>query len=277
MTNFLRVIGGRGNNKIVEPRAWNVERQKTKTRYLTTRNMEISIIYEDKNIIAVNKPAGVVVHSDGRTKEYTLSDWVVEHYPSIRGVGEPIKLTHGGEIPKHGIAHRLDRDTSGVMIIAKNQESFLFFKKQFQEREIEKTYRAIVYGRVKETKGIIDKPIGKSRSDFRQWSAEKGARGTLREATTEYELLKSTKDFSYLSLYPKTGRTHQIRVHLKSIGHPVLCDKLYAKNRPCFGELPRMALHAFSISINTPEGASITIEAPVPKDFEEALAELGLL
>lgn len=239
--------------------------------------MNISVIYEDENILAVNKPAGIAVHPDGRTKEYTLSDWVAEHYPSVRGVGESIKLTHGGEIPKHGIVHRLDRDTSGVMIIAKNQEAFLFFKKQFQEREIEKTYRAIVYGRVQEKKGVIDKPIGKSRSDFRQWSAEKGARGLLREATTEYKLLKSTKDFSYLSLHPKTGRTHQIRVHLRSIGHPVLCDKLYAKNRPCVGGLARMALHAFSISINTPTGASITIEAPVSEDFEGALAELGLL
>lgn len=239
--------------------------------------MNISVIYEDENILAVNKPAGLAVHPDGRTKEYTLSDWVAEHYPSVQGVGESIKLTHGGEIPKHGIVHRLDRDTSGVMIIAKNQEAFLFFKKQFQGRKVQKTYRAIVYGRVKEKRGVIDKPIGKSRSDFRQWSAEKGARGTLREATTEYELLKSTKDFSYLSLHPKTGRTHQIRVHLKAIGHPVLCDKLYASKRPCEGGLTRMALHAFSISINTPDGASVTIEAPVPKDFEGALAELKLL
>ncbi len=239
--------------------------------------MNIPVIYEDENILAVNKPAGIAVHSDGRTKEYTLSDWVVANYPSIQGVGEPIKLTHGGEIQKHGIVHRLDRDTSGVMIIAKNQQAFLFLKKQFQGREVQKTYHAIVYGRVKEKKGVIDKPIGKSRSDFRQWSAEKNARGTLRESTTEYELLRSTKDFSYLSLHPKTGRTHQIRVHLKSIGHPVLCDKLYADKRPCAGGLLRMALHAFSISINTPDNTNITIEAPVPKDFEGALAELGLL
>ncbi len=239
--------------------------------------MNIHVIYEDENILAVNKPAGIAVHSDGRTKEHTLSDWVVENYPSIQGVGEPIKLADGSEISKHGIVHRLDRDTSGVMIIAKNQEAFLFFKKQFQGREVQKTYRAIVYGRIKEKKGVIDKPIGKSRNDFRQWSAEKDARGALRESTTEYELLKSTKDFSYLSLHPKTGRTHQIRVHLKSIGHPVLCDKLYAGKRPCSGGLGRMALHAFSISINTPDNTHITIEAPVPKDFEGALAELGLL
>lgn len=239
--------------------------------------MDISVIYEDNNILAINKPAGIVIHSDGRTREPTLAGWVAEHYPSIRGVGEGIKLASGKEISKHGIVHRLDRDTSGVMIIAKNQESFLFFKKQFQNREVQKTYKAIVYGRIKEKRGVIDKPIGKSRNDFRQWSAEKDARGVLRGATTEYELLKSTKDFSYLSLYPKTGRTHQIRVHLKSIGHPVLCDKLYASKRPCEGGLSRMALHAFAISINTPDGISVTIEAPLPKDFEGALAKLNLL
>src|SRR3989338_10854320 len=261
--------------------------------------MKISVIYEDENILAVNKPAGIAVHPDGRTKEYTLSDWVAENYPSTRGVGEPIKLTHGlptaqagGEIPKHGIVHRLDRDTSGVMIIAKNQEAFLFFKKQFQDRMVKKTYHAIVYGRVKEKKGVIDKPIGKSRSDFRQWSAEAGARGTLREATTEYEVIsrsgasadsrgldaedRGRGQFTYLKVSPKTGRTHQIRVHLKAIGHPVLCDKLYASKRPCSGGLGRMALHAFSISINTPNSTHITIEAPVPGDFEGALAELGL-
>lgn len=239
--------------------------------------MNISVIYEDENILAVNKPAGIAVHPDGRTKEYTLSDWVLETYPEIRDVGEPIKLTHGGEIPKHGIVHRLDRDTSGVMVIAKNQDSFLFFKKQFQERHVKKTYRAIVYGRMKDQTGVIDAPIGKSRGDFRQWSAEKSARGKLREATTEYKVIKTTPEYSYVELFPKTGRTHQIRVHLKAIGHPVICDKLYAKNRPYTGGLLRMALHAFSISISTPDGASVTIEAPVPEDFERALAELGLL
>lgn len=236
--------------------------------------MTIPVIYEDENMIAVNKPAGLVVHPDGRTKEYTLSDWVVAHYPETREVGEPIKLSHGGQIPKHGIVHRLDRDTSGIMVIAKNQEAFLFLKKQFQGREVSKSYRAIVYGRVKEKNGVINKAIGKSRSDFRQWSAEKNARGVLREAVTEYEVLENSPQFSYLALYPKTGRTHQIRVHLKSIGHPVLCDKLYAEKRLCAGGMGRTALHASFISLRTPEGVMITVEAPLPEDFENALAEL---
>jgi len=239
-------------------------------------------------MLAVNKPAGISVHPDGRTQEPTLSDWVLETYPEIKDVGEPIKLSHGlsaalrpaqagGEIQKHGIVHRLDRDTSGVMVIAKNQEAFLFLKKQFQERLVKKTYKAIVYGRMKNETGVIDAPIGKSRGDFRQWSAEKNARGKLREAETEYKVIKTTPDYSYVTLYPKTGRTHQIRVHLKSIGHPVLCDKLYAAKRLCPGNLTRMALHAFSICITSPQGALLSIEAPPPEDFESALAELDLL
>jgi 23S rRNA pseudouridine1911/1915/1917 synthase len=239
-------------------------------------DLSIPVIYEDEQMVVVNKPAGLVVHADGRTKEYTLSDWVVAHYPETRDVGEPIKLAHGGQIPKHGIVHRLDRDTSGVMIIAKTQEAFLFLKKQFQRREVSKSYRAIVYGRVKKKKGVINKPIGKSRTDFRKWSAEKNARGVLREAVTEYEVLKDSPQFSYLALYPKTGRTHQIRVHLKSIGHPVLCDKLYAEKRPCIGGMERTALHAYSISLKPPGGAMITVEAPLPPDFAHALADLML-
>lgn len=238
--------------------------------------MKVSIIYEDEHMLAVNKPAGVAVHPDGRTDEYTLSDWVLEIYPESRDVGEPIKLSNGSEIQKNGIVHRLDRDTSGVMVIAKSQDAFLFLKKQFQERHVKKTYRAVVYGRMKEKTGVIDAPIGKSRGDFRQWSAEKGARGKLREATTEYKVIKTTPEYSYVELFPKTGRTHQIRVHLKSIGHPVICDKLYAANRPCPGHLSRMALHAFSISITSPGGALLTIDAPPPEDFETALAELHL-
>lgn len=238
--------------------------------------MDIPVIYEDEQMLAVNKPAGIAVHSDGRTDEQTLSDWVLETHPEIRGVGEAIKLSHGGEIEKHGIVHRLDRDTSGVMVIAKNQDAFLFLKKQFQERQVKKTYRAIVYGRMKEEAGVIDTPIGKSRGDFRQWSAEKNARGKLREATTEYKVVTTTPEYSYVELFPKTGRTHQIRVHLKSIGHPVICDKLYAGKRLCPGHLSRMALHAYSISITSPGGALLTIDAPPPEDFETTLAELHL-
>ena len=139
--------------------------------------MEPTIIFEDDNILVIDKPAGLMVHSDGRTKEETLSDWVLKKYPELKDVGEPWE-----DIPRPGIVHRLDKDTSGVMVLAKTQETFEELKGQFQERKIKKTYRAFAYDPFKEENGEIDRPIGKSKSDFRKWSAQPGSRGVQREA-----------------------------------------------------------------------------------------------
>ncbi len=239
--------------------------------------MNIPILYEDDEVLAVNKPAGLVVHPDGRTKEPTLADWLIEKYPSIRGVGETISLTNGGVIEKWGIVHRIDRDTSGVLLVAKTQESFLNLKSQFQARAIKKSYRTIVNGVFKETTGTINKPIGRSTSDFRKWSAEYGARGELREAVTEYKVLgvgtAEGSKLSYLEVNPHTGRTHQIRVHLKAVGHSILCDKLYAPKSPCLLGFDRIALHAFSVVFKGLSGAEHTVKAPLPEDFKVALKE----
>jgi len=233
--------------------------------------MDIPIIYEDEYIMAVNKPAGLLVHGDGRPNGPTLVDWIKENRPEIMGTGENIILQNGTVIERPGIVHRLDKDTSGVLIITKTHESFLFLKEQFQLREIEKTYNAFVYGHIKETKGVIDRPIGRSASDFRKWSAQRGARGELREAVTEYSVIKAVDDWTFLEIHPKTGRTHQIRVHFKSIHHPIVCDKLYAPNHECLLGFHRTALHARSISINLPNGQKKTIEAEYPVDFTLAL------
>jgi len=235
---------------------------------------EVEILFENKNILAINKPSGLVVHSDGRTKEESVSSWLQEKYPEIKNVGEPWTSPNGEVIYRPGIVHRLDRDTSGVLVIAKNQESFLNLKEQFQNREIKKTYNAFVYGEMKEVEGIIDRPIGRSKSDFRKWSAQRGARGEMREAVTEYKVLSTSKDVSYVELYPKTGRTHQIRVHLKAINHPVLCDSLYAENKPSMLGLERLALHARKIEISDINEDILTIEAPLPKDFISALDKI---
>ena len=231
---------------------------------------DVSIIYEDHYVVVVNKPAGLVVHGDGRTNEPALTDWVLERYPHLENIGEPMRAG-GKEFARPGIVHRLDRETSGVIVIAKNQKTFLYLKKQFQERRITKTYRAFIHGVPKEREGVIDRPIGRSAKDFRQLSSERGAKGVLREATTAYTVLKTNDEFSYLDVRPKTGRTHQIRVHLKAISHPVVCDKLYAPKRPCALGFDRLALHAFSLTFRLPNDCSITAEAPLPDDFERAL------
>lgn len=241
---------------------------------------DIKILYEDDEVLAINKPAGLVVHPDGRTKEPTLADGVLEKYPGIYGVGETIPLTKGGVIEKWGIVHRIDRDTSGVLLVAKTQASFLNLKSQFQERTIKKSYRTIAHGIFKEPIGIIDKPIGRSTSDFRRWSAEYGARGELRGAVTEYKVLGEGESgrvkLSYLEVNPHTGRTHQIRVHLKAVGHPILCDKLYAPKSPCLLGFERTALHAFSIVFKSLNGTEHKVEAPIPGDFQAGLATLEI-
>lgn len=233
---------------------------------------KLDILYEDRHLFVINKSSGLIVHSDGRTDEQTLADVLVEEYPNIKEVGEPWTTPDGKVIYRPGIVHRLDRDTSGVLLVAKDQETFFFLKKQFQERNIKKRYNAFVYGNIKENNGTIDKPIGKSKKDFRQWSAQPGSRGTLRESVTEFKVLKHDGEYTYLELSPKTGRTHQLRVHLKAIHHPIICDSLYAPNRQCVLGFSRLALHARFITFPDSKGRVMTVEASLPKDFQNALA-----
>lgn len=259
-----------------------------------------TVIYEDENVIVLNKPAGLVVHSDGRTVEPTLVDWLLKHAPEIAGVGEPIELKNnsGTVIDRPGIVHRLDRETSGVMVVAKNNEAYLFLKEQFQDRETAKTYRAFVWGRMAKPEGRIDLPLTKSKSHFRRWSAGLDTKGESREAVTDYKVLaqggehkdgvKSHEQtgMAYLELYPRTGRTHQIRVHLKAISHPIVGDNLYAPAKPYALGFERVALHACSLVIDLPRKKDAPrrngterrkFEAPLPPDFvfaEQALAKL---
>lgn len=238
--------------------------------------MQPEILYEDKDIIAINKPSGFVVHSDGKTDEPNLVDWLLLKYPEIKNVGEPGRNSSGEEVLRSGIVHRLDRDTSGVMLVAKNQKSFEFLKKQFQDRKIKKTYHAIVFGEVTNDKGLIDRPIGRSSQDFRKWSAQRGARGELRDAVTEYKVLFKNKAYSLLEVYPKTGRTHQIRVHFKAINHPLVSDSLYAPNRGNILGISRTALHSKRVVFSNLSGVEIEVLCPYPKDFEFAVSSLQM-
>lgn len=237
--------------------------------------MTPTIIFENNDVLVLNKPVGLAVHADGRTKEYTLSDWLIENYPEIKAVGEPWEDPQGNTIYRPGIVHRLDRDTSGVMVVAKNQDTFELLKSQFQNREVKKIYHAFVYGEIKQMKGIIDRPIGRSSKDFRKKSAQRGAKGELRDAITHFKVLGRKDDVTFIEAEPKTGRTHQIRVHMKAINHPIVCDALYAPNHECKLGFGRTALHARQLSFMNKEGDMVTFEAPYPEDFERALAQFA--
>ena len=269
---------------------------------------DVKIIYEDDDVLVLDKPAGLIVHGDGRTVEPSLADWILLHYPALKDVGEPFEprlpgtrhqvlaesknpnlvpsTQHLTPIPRPGIVHRLDRETSGVIIVAKTQTAFTYLKEQFRERNLDKEYRAIVYGHIPTDSGVIDAPIGKSKQDFRLRDASAGAGGTMREAKTVYEVLERLEDkdghkYSYLRILPKTGRTHQIRAHMRHLGYPVVCDSMYARGRLCPGVLGRHALHALSISFTLPphtvgqaSGEHKTCESPLPADFSQTLEEL---
>ena len=234
----------------------------------------VSILYEDEDILVINKPAGLVVHSDGRTKEPTLVEWILKKYPKIRGVGDPVpseldakRFTLNASDLRPGIVHRLDRETSGALIIAKNQEAFYRMKHQFKKQEVHKTYHAFVYGRMKHDDGLIDRPIARSRTNPVLWSATRGRKGEDRPAVTEYRVLRRGSAHTFVELYPRTGRTHQLRVHLKAINYPIVSDKLYAPNHePALG-FTRLALHSKIISFMLADGKRVSVEAPYPADF----------
>ena len=222
--------------------------------------MKIKILYEDSNILAIDKLSGILAHPDKFSKEETILDWAKNKYK------------------KAELVHRLDQETSGVMIIAKNPKAHEFLKSQFMNREIKKIYHTIVSGSMKNDRGVINKPIGRSPRDFRRWLSGRGARGELREAITEYKVLKrftSSHPFTYLEVKPKTGRTHQSRVHMKYLNHPVACDSLYNPDSPCPKGLSRLALHARSIEFRDPKGKIVKVESPLPKEFRKACPVLN--
>jgi len=231
---------------------------------------QITILYEDENLVIINKPAGIMVHPDGKTKEKSVSDWVLSRYSQARGVGEPTVLSTGAVLERHGVVHRIDKETSGVLVLTKNQKTFSFIKKQFQDRSVEKVYHAIVWGEIKDDRGEIDLPIGRSKSDFRKWSV-KNTRGEMRNSKTKFKVLGRKDGFSLVEVYPETGRTHQIRVHFKAIEHPLVGDSLYAPKKTKEFGFARLALHARTIKINTLDGKILEITAPYPPDFEKAV------
>ncbi|MCX6716205.1 MAG: RluA family pseudouridine synthase, partial [Candidatus Taylorbacteria bacterium] len=189
---------------------------------------KIDILYEDSDCVVINKPAGIMVHADGRNEGPFVTDWITKNYPEAMNVGELQRTPEGEILQRPGIVHRLDKDTSGVLLIAKTPSAHAFLKEQFQGRTVAKKYLAFVWGELKENFGTIKRPIGRSGNNFPLWSAQRGTRGEVREAETYWTKLwtgKSTvggveEKFSLIQAEPKTGRTHQIRVHLLALHHP---------------------------------------------------------
>jgi 23S rRNA pseudouridine1911/1915/1917 synthase len=231
--------------------------------------IEPELVGENEFLVAINKPAGLIVHSDGRTIEPTLVDWFVAQWPQIAGVGEPWLSPQGASVPRPGIVHRLDRTTSGIMIVAKTQEAWEYLRNEFKERRVEKTYHALVYGHMETDEGRIVAEIDKGGTP-RKWYAKDTDENDVRAAITDWRVLKKSEiageAVSLLEAKPRTGRTHQLRVHFAHIGHPIVADHLYAAEMPALGAA-RPMLHAYSIALILPSGESVSYAAPSPEDF----------
>ncbi len=232
-------------------------------------NISLDIVYEDKDIIVLNKQAGISVHPSINEPRGTLVDALLARYPELKGVGEdPIRP---------GIVHRLDKDTSGVLVVAKNQKTFEFLKKEWQEGRVIKKYFALVWGHPKE-KGEIVSELTRSIKDFRKRMVVKPEKQKDKEikgkiAVTEYKVIKKFRDYSLIEVFPKTGRMHQIRVHMASLGHPVAGDKVYGKKKETPEGLARQFLHAYFLSFSL-FGKKLAFEIDLPDDLNRVLAKL---
>ena len=222
----------------------------------------LNIVYEDSSLIVIDKPPGMVVHPAPGHSGGTLVNALLHHCDDLAGIG-------GVERP--GIVHRLDKDTSGLIVVAKTEACMQSLTLQFKERDIHKIYLALAKGKVKSKTGVIDVPIGRHKIHRKKMSTRTSAG---RDAQTRYEVIRQLDNYSYLRLFPKTGRTHQLRVHLSSIGHPIIGDRLYGGTLgPGFPQIARQALHAHRLELAHPStGNLLQFESPLPPDMVALLS-----
>lgn len=248
--------------KVTEGDMVIIEETEAQMIELKAQEIPIDIIYEDSDIIVVNKPKGMVVHPANGNPDGTLVNAIMAICKdSLSGIG--------GEI-RPGIVHRLDKDTSGLLIVAKNDKAHVNMSEQIKNHEVKKTYIALVRGIVKENEATIDMPIGRSCSDRKKMAVDKNGRN----AVTHIKVLKRYDKYTLLEINIETGRTHQIRVHLSHIGYPIIGDYIYSNGKNEFGVIGQ-CLHAKCLEFKHPvTGKEMKLEAPLPDYFEDILKKL---
>ena len=237
---------------------------------LKATNTPLKVLYNNHGLLIIDKPAGLVVHPGAGFKGETLASALLFHFKDIYVVGEE---------HRPGIVHRLDKDTSGVMLVARTQDMYEYLKDAFAERKIKKEYIALVLGKMEKPHGFIETPIGKSKTDFRKQTAKNPVDG--KQAITEYQSLEyltnpgSLDGCTLILVKLHTGRTHQIRVHLASIGHPLMGDELYGNKQTVITGLHRQFLHAKKIEVRLPNQTWIEAESDFPVDLKQVLNSLN--
>jgi 23S rRNA pseudouridine1911/1915/1917 synthase len=235
----------------------------------------VNVIYEDDFLLVIDKPSGLVVHSDQRTEEETLTQWVEKNFPELAEVGGVHMLDMGRTEKRWGIVNRLDREVSGCVLIVKDSATFDNLAEQFRNRLVEKKYIAVVAGNLPQEVGEtfeICEPIGRHRKDPRRWAIGAEARNAKRDAKTICKVLKKEKDFTVLEMQPVTGRTHQLRLHVNSLGAAILGDKKYFISEEAVQMPERILLHALSLKFEHPQTKEkFEISSTLPADFSKYL------
>ncbi|MBE5804095.1 MAG: RluA family pseudouridine synthase [Clostridiales bacterium] len=225
-------------------------------------DIPLEILYEDADLAVVVKPCGMVVHPAAGNEDGTLVNALLHHLDSLGGIG--------GEL-RPGIVHRLDKDTSGLLLVAKNDAAQLALSQQLQDRAMEKHYRALVDGNFKEESGRVNEPLARSKKDRKKMAIDPEGR----EAITDWQVLARGRGVTLVDVHILTGRTHQIRVHMKHLGHPVCGDPIYGSSRGA--KVPRLMLHAYSLAFTHPAtGQRMTFTAPLPAEFLKGLQAHGI-
>ena len=225
-------------------------------------DIPLEILYQDEDLAVVVKPCGMVVHPAAGNEDGTLVNALLHHLDSLGGIG--------GEL-RPGIVHRLDKDTSGLLLVAKNDAAQLALSRQLQDRQMEKHYRALVDGLMKEPSGRVEAPIARSKKDRKKMAVDPEGR----EAVTEWTVLAEGRGVTLLDVHILTGRTHQIRVHMKHLGHPVCGDPIYGSPRGA--KVPRLMLHAWSLAFTHPRtGERMMFTAELPEAFLAGMRGNGI-
>ena len=223
---------------------------------LQPQSIDLNIIHEDSDMLVINKQAGIPVHPGPGHQDGTVANALIEIYPNVKNVGS---------VDRPGIVHRLDMDTSGLMVVAKTQEAHLNIARQFENRTVEKTYLALVTGNLEREEAVIEAAIGRSPADRQRMSVLENGR----EAITRYKVIRRYENFDLLEIRLLTGRTHQIRVHMASLGHPVAGDKIYGRE---IDHLDRQFLHSAILQFSHPAtGKTVQYEASLPGDIAHFL------
>ena len=245
------------------------------TRRLEPWDVPLAIAYEDADCLVVDKGPGMVVHPARSFKGKTLVHALLARYPELYEMADA--ETEVGQRP--GIVHRLDRDTSGLLVVARSAEARAVLQRQFKERSVEKAYLALVYGRLDPPRGTIEAPIGRDRRNRQRLAVVSGGRPSVTHYQAQQFLFNphgAREPYTLIEARPKTGRTHQIRVHLAHIGHPVVGDRLYGGRRRRGIACPRQFLHACRLGFHRPsDGAWVVFESALPADLEGALDPLA--